>query len=419
MRKTRIVALALCACLVSGMAAAGQTIRFMASNSPVADAIRTLLPRFEKDTGIKVEMEQLGNEQLSMKLTVEFASGGSGIDVFMIRPLDEARLLKRNNWCVDLNAFVKDDKEYDFADFSEGSIQCTRVDGFQTSIPLINECQVIYYRKDVFEKAGLKPPKTFEELERVAKAVTNRGGEMYGFVSRGARNAMITQFSSYLYGFGGDFSDAGAGLATMDAPEALAAIEYYGRMLREYGPDGVHNMSWPQAAAVFQQGKAAMYIDASSQYPSMLDPAKSLVADKTGVAMFPAGPKAHRVYDITAWAVGIHSGSANQDAAWKFIRYMTDKERTLIIQGDFANQCARMSTYENPEGVKKLPADWVKAVGDTGPIGVGHDRPRLTAVAQARDILSEPITLSIDGKDFTAAAKRANRLFQELLDKEK
>ncbi|MDR1520155.1 MAG: extracellular solute-binding protein, partial [Planctomycetota bacterium] len=96
MRKTRIMALALCACLVSGMAAAGQTIRFMASNSPVADAIRTLLPQFEKDTGIKVEMEQLGNEQLSVKLTVEFASGGSGIDVFMIRPLDEARLLKRN-----------------------------------------------------------------------------------------------------------------------------------------------------------------------------------------------------------------------------------------------------------------------------------------------------------------------------------
>ena len=417
MRKMRFLALGLAACLMAGFAVAGETIRFVAANSPSADAIRALLPQFEKDTGIKVQMEQLGNEQLSQKLTVEFAAGRSSIDVFMIRPLDEARMLKKNNWAVDLNKWVKDDADYDFADFSEGSIQCTNVDGFQTSIPLINECHVIYYRKDVFEKAGVQPPKTFEELEQVAKAVTDRKNEMYGFVSRGARNAMITQFSSYLFGFGGDFSNGST--ATMDTPEAHAAIDFYGRMLREYGPAGVHNMSWPQAAAIFQQGKGAMYIDASSQYPSMLDPTKSSVADKTGVAMFPAGPKGHKAYDITAWAVGIYSKSKNQDAAWKFVRYMTDKERTLIIQGDYANQCARMSTYANPEGIKKLPADWVKAVSDTGPIGVGHDRPQLTAVAQARDILSEPITLSIDGKDFKEAAKRANQRYQELLDKEK
>ncbi|MCD8141032.1 MAG: sugar ABC transporter substrate-binding protein [Planctomycetaceae bacterium] len=404
-------------CLLAGMASAGQSIRFVASVSPVADAIRALLPDFEKETGITVEMEQLGNEQLSQKLTVEFASGGSGIDVFMIRPLDEARMLKRNGWAVDLSKWLKDDADYDFADYSEGSIQCTSVDGFQTSIPLINECQVIYYRKDVFEKAGVQPPKTFEELEKVAAAVTDKSNERYGFVSRGARNALITQFSSYLYGFGGDFSKDGQAL--MDTPEAHAAIDYYGRMLRLYGPEGVHNMSWPQAAAIFQQGKGAMYIDASSQYPSMLDPTKSSVADVTGVAMFPAGPTAHAVYDITAWAIGIYSNSQNQDAAWQFVRYMTDKDRTLILQGEYANQCARMSIYNSPEGIKKLPADWVKAVSETGPIGVGHDRPQLTAVAQARDILSEPVTLSIDGKDFKGAAARANQRFQELLDREK
>jgi len=50
-------------------------------------------------------------------------------------------------------------------------------------------------------------------------------------------------------------------------------------------------MSWPQAVAVFAQGKAALYTDADSISENVLNPTKSTVADKTGVAPFPAGPR--------------------------------------------------------------------------------------------------------------------------------
>ena len=396
----------------------GETIRVVASNTTWGETMKLLVPDFEKDTGIKVNLEVYGEDQLQQKLMVEFATGNSSIDVFMTRPPQEGRMMQKNGWYEDLMNFIKDDPEYDFDDFTVGSIQSTKINGIQTSIPVINECEVLFYRKDLLEAAGLKPPTTFEEIEQAAAKLTDRKNEMYGFLARGQRSPLITQFSSFLYSFGGDWFDRQAMKASINTPEALAAIEFYGRMLRLYGPEGILNMSWPQCSAIFQQGKGAMYFDSNTLYRILLDPKNSTVADKTGVALFPAGPKGRRVYDSTGWAIAMHKGSSKKETAWKFIRYMTDKKRTVITQGVHANPGARKSAYQVPDGVKAFPPDWVEAVSSTAPYGVGYDRPLVTAVSEVRDIIGTVVMTSIEGKDYKAAAERANQLFQEILDKE-
>jgi multiple sugar transport system substrate-binding protein len=190
-------------------------------------------------------------------------------------------------------------------------------------------------------------------------------------------------------------------------------------MLRLYGPEGILNMSWPQCVAVFQQGKCAMYFDSNTLYRMLMDPKNSLVGDKTGVALFPAGPKGRRIYDSTGWAVAMYSGSRNKELAWKFIRYVTDKERTLISQGVHANPGARKSAYANPEGSGNFPPDWVKAVSDTAPYGVGYDRPLVTAVSEVRDFIGAVVMAAIEGRDFKSEADKANKAFQDILDREK
>src|SRR5688572_10699791 len=54
---------------------AGKTISLVAANHPWADAIKPLLPDFEKETGIKVNVESFFEDQLTHKLTVQFTSG--------------------------------------------------------------------------------------------------------------------------------------------------------------------------------------------------------------------------------------------------------------------------------------------------------------------------------------------------------
>lgn len=415
MKRTLIVlAVVLTAC----MAWSGERVRFMCANHTITDAFKILLADFEKETGIKVELESLGEEQLTQKLSVEFSAGSSDIDVFMTRPLQEGRLFARNRWYEDLTPYVSGDASYDFADFTPGSVAATKVGDVQCSIPLSTEVQVMYYRKDLLAEKGIAPPETFEELEKAAALLTDKNKEIYGFLSRGQRNPLITQFSSYVYGYGSDWYDFDTNKSLVDTPEFIEAVGFYGEMLRKYGPPGSLNMGWPQAVAVFAQGKAAIYTDGGATFPSLLDPAKSTVAEVTGIAMFPAGPKGRKMYAVTPWAIAMSSSSKNKDASWKLIRYLTDKERTLLMQGTYANPCARLSVYNMPEGVKTFPKDFVKAFNDSTPYAVPYDRPLVTAVVEARDIIGETVTTAISGGDYAQAAKVASQRFQEILDRE-
>jgi len=394
---------------------AGTTLRMVGANHPWQVAITPLLADFEAETGIKVEFESYGEDQLNQKLTTEFTAGSSDIDVFMQRPLQEARVMQMNGWYEDLTACVSD-PDYDFEDFAAGAIGTETVNGVLTGIPIVTEQEVLYYRKDLLEEAGLAVPTTLDELKAAAEALTDRDNEMYGFVARGQRSPLVTQFSSFLYSNGGDWFDENR-QATINAPEALAAIELYSTLLREYGPPGVLNMSWPQAVAVFAQGNAALYTDASSIYANLLDPELSMVADKTGVAVFPAGPAGSIMYNVTSWGLSMSSGSDNKEAACEFIKWATSKEIVLKTQSEGAVPGARESVWADPAGAAAFPADWVEAVAASAN-GRGYDRPLVTAVTEARDIIGGAVNVAIEGGDFVAAANDANAQFQALLDAE-
>lgn len=394
---------------------AGTTLRLVGANHPWQVAITPLLADFEAETGIKVNFEAYGEDQLNQKLTTEFTAGGSDIDVFMQRPLQEARVMQMNGWYEDLTACV-DDPDYDFADFADGTVGTTTVNGVLTGIPIVTEQEVLYYRKDLLEEKGIAVPTTLDELKAAAEALTDKDNEMYGFVARGQRSPLVTQFSSFLYSSGGDWFDENR-QATINSPEALAAIELYGTLLREYGPPGVLNMSWPQAVAIFAQGNAALYTDASSIYANLLDPDKSTVADKTGVAVFPAGPAGSIMYNVTSWGLAMSSGSKNKEAACEFIKWATSKDTVLKTQSEGAVPGARESVWADPTGASAFPADWVEAVAASAN-GRGYDRPLVTAVTEARDIIGGAVVVAIEGGDFVAAANDANAQFQALLDGE-
>jgi len=399
---------------------AGVSLRFVAANHPWTESLRPLIPEFEQKTGIKVNLEAYFEDQLTQKLTVELTSGTSTIDVFMQRPLQEAKQFQKNGWYENLDNFLKDPKktpaDYDPNDFFPSALASERVGTALTGIPIVTEQEILYYRKDLFEKDKIKVPTTWQELEAAAKHFHAPDKGFYGIVSRGQRSPAVTQFSSYLYGFGGDFIKDGK--AALDTPEAIAAFKFYGDLLRKYGPPGVLNMSWPQAAAIFAQGKAAMWTDANSLYLNVADPAKSQVADKVGFAMFPAGPAAQKPYSVTSWGISIPSTSKNKDAAWEFVKWATSKEISGKIQAKGVPG-ARKSVWDSEQGKKGFPAQWVEVAAKSGAIGHPYDRPNVIAVGASRDIVGDVITQAIEGKDVAAAAKKANAQLQELLDKEK
>ncbi len=393
----------------------GTNIRVVLSHHPWTDAIRPLIPEFEELTGIKVDVEAYFEDQLTQKLLVEFASGTSTIDVFMQRPLQEAKQFQKNRWYADLNPFAAEEEEWELQDFFPSALLAETVDGVLTGVPIVTEQEIIYYRKDLFEEAGLAVPTTMKEFEAAAQHFYDPDGEMYGIVSRGQRAAAITQFSSFLYSFGGDFN-VGA-QATVNTPEAITAFLFYGDLLRKFGPPGALNMSWPQALAIFAQGNAAMYTDASVFYSNLLDPEQSVVGAQVGFARFPAGPEGSLPYSIVSWGISIAETSRNKEAAWEFIKWATSKEITLRTQNRQVPS-ARTSAWENPEGVANFPAQLVDVIMASSEDAMPYDRPNVIAVGEARDIIGTVIVVAIEGGDVEAAAERANQEYQKLLDKE-
>jgi multiple sugar transport system substrate-binding protein len=394
----------------SGAKAEAPTIRVLLANHPYGELLKPLIPEFEKQSGIKVLVESLQEAQLNQKLTTEFATTSSSVDVFMTRPLQETLLFNKNGWMAPLDG-------YDFSDYPSNNVDIGRKDGKPYVVPLVVEWQVLYYRKDLFAQAGIKVPATFAELEAAAKALTKDG--VAGFGARGAGAAAVTQLSSYVYSYGGWYLDKG--VAVFDKPEALEAIKFYGRMLGTYGPQGVTSMSWENLMPVFQAGRLAMWTDASVFYSQIIDPTKTQIpAENVGVAPLPAGPKSATPYFPVAWGMAVSGSSKNLDAAKKFLDWATSKE--MADRAMLSNiPMSRNSAWQNAEVRAKMNPGLLESQAHAAKNGYALDRPFMTSVVKARDLIGEVIIESINTKGTSArlaalAAEKAKAVNDLLKD---
>ncbi len=370
-------------------------IRVLLANHPYGELIKAVVPEFEQANGIKVNLESLQEGQLTTKLTTEFATRSSSVDVFMTRPLQEGKMFYKNGWYEPLNGF-------DFSDYPPNVMSVASFGGKAYIVPLVTEWQVLYYRKDVLQKAGVKVPTTFAELEAAARTVNS--DSVAGFASRGKGAAAVTQLSSYVDNYGGRYLEKG--VAVFDKKPALEAIRFYGKMLGSYGPKGITSMSWENIMPLFQAGKIAMWTDASVFYGQIVDPTKSQVpAESVGIATFPAGPKASSPFIVTSWGMAVAKQSKQKDLARKFIEWATSKE--LAARAMAANiTMARSSVWNDKAVVSRINPGLVETRLFAAKNGYPLDRPYMSAVGEARDLIGELIIESIDTKGASAALEK-------------
>lgn len=400
----------------AGSGEGGGTLNVTLGTTAYAEAIKRYAGEFTEQSGIEVSISTYGYEQLSDQYKVKLDGGASDIDVMMYRPPEEQRLFSSNGWMVDLSDRVTADAAWDWTDFQASTRDAVSLDGAVYGVPIMTERHIVYYRADVLAEAGIEPPGTLEELRAAAAAVHDPDNDFYGISMRGQRSAAVSQLSSFLFSYGTDFAIDGQ--ATVGSPEAIEAYQLYGGLLRDYGPPGSTNMTWIEASAIFAQGNAAFYVDADSQAYVFLDPEKSAVAEVFDYAPFPSGPAGARPYNITPWAIGINSASTNVDAAWQFIEWATSAEMFARIMAEDANPSPRQSTWEDDEATADYPEALIEIVRLYGEIGVGHDRPEVIEVGEARDIIGVPVVTAIEGGDVEGTAATAAAEYQALLDQQ-
>ena len=396
-------------CLSAGALAQGKEIRVLLANHPYGELLKTAIPQFERSTGIKVNVESLQEGQLTTKLTTEFATRSSSVDVFMTRPLQEGKMFYKNGWYEPLTM--------DFADYPKNVLSVGTFGEKTYIVPLVTEWQVLYYRKDLLSAAGIKVPTTFAELEEAAKKLNSDA--VAGIASRGKGAAAVTQLSSYIYNYGGAYLDKG--VAVFDSAPAVEATRFYGKLLGNYGPKGVTSMSWENIMPLFQAGKVAMWTDASVFYGQIIDPTKTQVAaENVGIANLPAGPKTNAPFIVSSWGMAMAKQSKNKELAAQFLTWATSKE--LAAQAMMENiTMARSSVWEDKAILAKINPGLVETRAFAAKNGTPFDRPYMSAVGEARDLIGELIIESINTKGASAnldkmakdRAKKVNELLQD------
>ncbi len=390
MRKELVVSLVALSslCFSVGAIAQAKEIRVLVANHPYGDLLKSAIPEFENATGIKVNVESLQEGQLTTKLTTEFATRSSSVDVFMTRPLQEGKMFYKNGWYEPIAP------GFDLADYPKNVMSVATFGAKSYIVPLVTEWQVLYYRKDVFKEAGIKVPANFTELEAAAKKINS--DNIAGFASRGKGAAAVTQLSSFVYNYGGLYLDKG--VAVFGSKPAIDATRFYGKMLGNYGPKGVTSMSWENIMPLFQAGKIAMWTDASVFYGQIVDPAKTQVAaENVGIANFPAGPKMNSPFIVTSWGIAVAKQSKNKDMAMKFLAWATSKD--LATKGMLANiTMARSSVWEDKAVLAKVNPGLVETRAFAAKNGNPLDRPYMSAVGEARDLIGELVIESINTK---------------------
>ncbi len=215
----------------------------------------------------------------------------------------------------------------------------------------------LWYNAKIFEERGISgPPKTPEELYEIAKKCTytrSDGEKVFGWVCRGSVSNIADYLTPMVRMWDGEFLTYDFKVTVNERP-AVAALRLLQNMYRE----GIMPPDWPtydhpEATRLFQEGRAAMGLFATSYGPTFNDPAKSRVAGSVMVTTMPLAQELQSqkrdfsVGSVFAWGVAIFKGAKNKDLAWEFIRFLSSKESHLRM-GLSGNSPARIDVMQDP-----------------------------------------------------------------------
>lgn len=194
--------------------------------------------------------------------------------------------------------------------------------------PVAEETRCLYYRKDMFEAAGIaEPPATWDAARETAIALT--GDDVYGLgIPGGIEYDTIQVFMSVYLGYGARFLND-EGMCGFDSPEFREALTFYTNLYLEdeVSPPDTPTYGGPQLQELFQQGTLGMVITGPWLYRTLQEAEVDFI-EQVGIAEIPAGPAGQFGF-LGGWPLVLWKNAQNKDAAFRWIRFATDPDGYL------------------------------------------------------------------------------------------
>jgi multiple sugar transport system substrate-binding protein len=347
----------------------GTTLNVLATAMPVSDVYAAAIEGFEELTGVTVNFTQLNDTDRKNAQLVDF-QGGTGEYCVSNVGISNREEFVAGDYLEPLQPFLDDaaltDADwYGIDDYADGIIAggysgADPATGTLVYLPFTAEYFLLWYRKDIFDQLGLDAPKTVEELRTVAQALDTARQEgtieQYAWTDRAqpgageggwnlftTANRMATQWV--------DFASKTSNLLQ---PGALEVMTFYTDMIKDFGPPGSGNWTWPDISKAFSQGQLAMTVAGNASYTVLEDPETSTVAGSVGYAPPPLVEGG--LDPLWEWGWAINADCKDKGAAWLFTQWATSPTLMKEIAPKFGVP-ARTSIYADPDYLAAMPSE--------------------------------------------------------------
>ncbi|EEX13591.1 putative sugar ABC transporter, periplasmic sugar-binding protein [Citreicella sp. SE45] len=370
MRKTTfLLTTALCAAALQAqaqdMSCRGKlsTLNVIGQGMPAVTALDSYLPEFNEKWDTEVKVTMLGENERRAKARLDASTGAGAYQVLYI---DEANLAEYVDagWVYPLADVVPEN--YEIGDFRTDLSNVATVDGVLYFAPFVGGGDVMMYRKDLLEDAGIDTPTTLDEMVAAIKALDEADNGAHGWSARGQRGSgmNVWRWTPFFRAMGGEWLDGDMPAFNSDA--GVEATDLYIDLMKS-APPGVATFNWSDSVEAFRGGQVAILIESDVFGPWMEDPAKSSVVGKVGYAPppdpLPSAGWAH------GWAVS-KTGAADdctKAIAGDFVGWATSKEmEQRRLEAGIASDIGRTSTLQSDAYKALVPAEYIEALLATG-----------------------------------------------------
>jgi multiple sugar transport system substrate-binding protein len=325
--------------------------------SDLFPALKKPIEEYGKKQGLDISIREMpsNSDTYQSQIKTMFQAGSGEVDMFL-GSTDWPAEFANNGWLsAPGGQFSKAEQE----EFLPAANEASEWEGKIYGIPLFWDSGLLYYRKDLLQKAGFDaPPETWEELQMMAKKVMAENPEVEdGFTFTGGRyiGGQILG-EEFIRTSGGNVLEEGE--PVVDQAAAVSGLETERSMVTDgVSPEAVANWEEGEAEAPFLAGKDVFLRNWSYVLEDLRNPELSEVSlDQVGIAPIPRASKSDPALNLGGgWSFYVNGYSGNQEAAWALARYLTSQETQKHMVETIGYLPTRPALYEDSALVKKHP----------------------------------------------------------------
>ena len=216
-------------------------------------ATEDILADFTKETGVKTKLVAVPEDQLATLMT-NAAAAGKLPDVVLATPVGDSHTYA-NEEIFDFEAAQAVVDKLGKDTFSQKALDLVSQDGVATGVPSDGWGQLLIYRRDMFDKAGLDPPESLDDIRAAAEKLNTGGVAGITFATAPGDGFTSETFEHVGLASGCQLVND-SGEITFDSPECVEALEWYGDIASNYSVKGNQNVDTTRAT--YFAGRAAM-----------------------------------------------------------------------------------------------------------------------------------------------------------------